>query len=197
MRHEIRLQGYAFSLRPIELTDAPLIVSLRSDPDRTRFVHRVPLDTAAQEAYLASYFERDGDYYFVVERNGADQGAAEGLIALYNLDPERRRAEWGRWVLRSGSLAAVESAWLIYRVGFDHLDLEQVYCHTVALNASVLSFHDKVGLARARRLEAFVELDGERHDVIEHVLDRAMWPDTSARLEDRAKRLASRLLASR
>jgi RimJ/RimL family protein N-acetyltransferase len=197
MRHDIQLAGHAFWLRPIELGDADLIVSLRSDRERTRYMHEVPLNVEAQATYLRRYFERPGDYYFVIERLGSTDQPAEGLVGIYNVDSEPRRAEWGRWILRPRSLGAVESAWLVYRVGFERLDLDQMYCHTLMENASALSFHDRAGLVRTRILPGFIELGGTRHDAVEHVLDRAAWPEVSGRLDSDAKRVAERLLSVR
>jgi RimJ/RimL family protein N-acetyltransferase len=195
MRHDIRLSGHAFGLRPIELDDAGLIVELRGDAKRTRYLHRVGLDVATQAEYLKRYLEREGDYYFVVERLGGQTNRAEGLISLYDLEPEAGRAQWGRWILRDGSLAAVESAWLIYRVAFEQLELNEVYCRTLSDNTEVLSFHDRAGSARSRRLEAFIEIDGRAHDAVEHALTRERWPQVCAKLERLAVPLARRLQA--
>ena len=193
MRHSIHMAGHAFRLRPIELADAPLIISLRSDADRTRYLHGVPLDVAAQEEYLNNYFSRPGDYYFVIQRLPAGGGGAEGLIGIYDVDTKLRCGSWGRWIVEPRSSAAIESAWLIYRIGFERLSLDQMYTHTLVENASVLSFHDRAGLIRRRRLDGYYELGGERCDAIEHVLTRDRWPATSINLERRAARLASRL----
>lgn len=195
MRHDIRLTGHAFALRPIELDDAGLIVALRGDAERTRFLHAIPLDVGAQTEYLERYFEREGDYYFVVERIGGETDRAEGLISIYDVDRDAARAEWGRWILRDGSLAAVESAWLIYRVAFERLELGQVYCRTLSENTEVLSFHDRAGLTRAGRHEGFIGTDGRAQDAIEHVLTREQWPRVCAKLERLAVPLARRLLA--
>jgi hypothetical protein len=148
---------------------------------------------AAQRKYLEGYFQRDGDYYFVIERLERGGGASEGLVGIYDVDERRRRAEWGRWVIQPQSLAAVESAWLVYRVGFELLHLESMYCRTLLRNAPVVSFHDRTGLERSRRIEAFCEIDGETCDAIEHLLSRERWPLTAQKLEPRAKRLAERL----
>jgi RimJ/RimL family protein N-acetyltransferase len=195
MRHDIGLTGHAFALRPIELDDAGLIVELRGDAERTRFLHPIPLDVARQAEFLERYFAREGDYYFVVERIGGEANRPEGLVSIYNLEPDVGRAEWGRWILRDGSLAAVESAWLIYRVAFERLGLNEVYCLTLIDSSEVLSFHDRAGLARARHLEGVVEIDGLPRDAIEHVLTREQWPQVCAKLERLALGLARRLQA--
>ena len=90
-------------------------------------MHRVSNDLEAQRRWLTGYFERPADYYFLIENRGT--GQREGTAGIYNLD--RIFAEWGRWIVRAGSLAALESACLIYRVGFEVLGLESIYCPTI------------------------------------------------------------------
>jgi RimJ/RimL family protein N-acetyltransferase len=196
MRHDIHLTGHAFTLRAIELGDASLIVNLRSDAERNRYLHRISLDVSDQTDYLAGYLTRGDDYYFVVDRVGPAPHP-EGLIAIYDVDSEHSRAEWGRWVIAEGSLAAVESAWLIYRVGFERLGLDEVYCRTLTENARTIAFHDRTGLERRGELDEPYEIDGREFAVTEHYLTRERWPEASARLERQAERLASRLTEAR
>jgi RimJ/RimL family protein N-acetyltransferase len=193
VRHNIHASGFGFELRPIELSDAPVLVRLRGDAERIRYMSRIPRNVEAQEEFLSRYFEREGDYYFVVERRGAEAEPAEGLIAIYDVDAEQRRAEWGRWVIAEQSLAAIESSWLLYQVGFEQLGLDEMYCHTLVDNTPVLSFHDRSGLKRHQELPGFYEIDGQPRDVVQHVLTRDRWPETSAQLANRAERLAQRL----
>ena len=174
MRHSIHIVGERYRLRPIELSDAALIVELRGDPERTRFLHPILLTIPAQQAYLERYFESPGDYYFVIERR--EDAASEGLIALYNIDAQTRAAEVGRWILRPGSPAAVETILLAYRVAFEILGVDEVYCRTLTENKRALSFQDSCGLQRRALLPGFVEWQGARQDGVEHVLTRARWP---------------------
>lgn len=192
MRHNHRLEGYAFALRPVELADAEFIVAVRtSAPERTRYLHPISPDVAAQRQWLEGYFARADDYYWVIERHeGAER---EGLIGIYDLDRATASAEWGRWVLRPGSLAAVESALLIYRAGFETLGLQALHCLTVAENLPVLSFHDSCGLARLATLERRYTLGDGAHDAVKHGCTRAEWPALRARLEPQAQRIAQRL----
>jgi RimJ/RimL family protein N-acetyltransferase len=191
MRHDYQLQGYAFRLRPVTDADAQLILDLRCDPELSRFLHRTPPARNAQLAWLSAYYDRPGDYYFVVERRR--DATPEGLIALYDTDAAAGTAEWGRWILKRGSLAAAESAWLIYRFAFEQLSLARVYCRTVADNAAVVSFHDACGVTHKRRLKQFFELQGHKHDAIEHEVDRQSWPEIAPKLEQPARAVARRL----
>lgn len=193
MRHDIRVEGSGFRLRPVVDSDAELILALRRDPELNRFLHPTPPMLDCQLEWLAAYYERSGDYYFVVER-GVD-GRAEGIVALYDLDDMNLVAEWGRWILRHGSLAAVESAALIYRCAFDRLALTAVYCRTVADNTSVVAFHDSCGCAERHVLHRHVELGDQIFDAIEHRVDRSNWRETvGPYLERLAARIATRVL---
>jgi len=186
MRHSLRIEGFRYGLRPIRTEDARFVVELRTDPELGAYLHRTSGRVEDQEAWLAAYFERAGDYYFIVEE--LKTGEPVGAIGLY--DSDGRQAEWGRWLIRKGSPAAVESALLIYRAAFEGLGLAEVYCRTVAQNAKVVSFHDSSGAERVATLEAHFELDGVVHDAVEHRVDRSRWDTMRPKLEFLARRLA-------
>ena len=143
MKHSITREGVGFRLRPVSLDDAAFIVELRTDPERAKHLHATSPKIEDQIAWTNKYFERDGDWYFVVEHIAS--GRKEGAIAIYNYDAAERTAEWGRWILRNGSLAASESAALIYDIGFDELDLASMYTNTEEVNEPVVSFHTSFG----------------------------------------------------
>lgn len=191
MQHDLAAQGYGCRIRPISTEDAPFVVVLRSDRERSKYLHPISLDARDEERWLRAYLNRAGDYYFVVER--LRDRRSEGTIGLYDLDERAGSAECGRWILRRGSFCAAASALLIYRVAFEALDLVRVRTRTVAENAAVVSFHDACGLARVAVLPGHFELDGQRVDAIEHVLAIERWPAVSQFLVDRAT-AASKLL---
>jgi RimJ/RimL family protein N-acetyltransferase len=191
LKHDLHIRGFAFGLRPITLEDAEFIVQLRSDPERTRFLHPVPLAVEAQRAYLKQYFDRENDYYFVIECHR--DNSREGLVGIYDVDLQERAGEWGRWILRPGSLAAVESALRIYEAAFEHLHLEQIYSHTFLDNRSVVSFHDHCGLSQRAVRRGYYTIQGRSYDAVEHVLNRCDWPHVRPLLEPRARMIAQRM----
>ncbi len=188
MRHGIVTEGAAYRLRPVRVDDAEFIYELRRDPWRNRYLHRGAESAEAQRRWLEEYFARPGDYYFIIEARAT--GCREGTAGIYNLDPEERTAEWGRWVVRPESLAAVESTCLVYRTVFEALDLDAVYCRTIAENSSALAFHDSFGLERRRVLPAYLEVEGCWLDAIESWLTRARWRELRADAETKAQRVA-------
>ena len=188
--HSLRLSGDRFRIRPVDLADAARILALRTDAKLARYLNPTSPSLAEQERWIEQYLERDGDFYFVVE--DASNGVFEGAIALYHCDRDSRQAEMGRWILRRGSLAAAQSALLVYQLAFDEVCLDRVYCQTVADNRSVVSFHRSCGLRESGRDLRVVLADGE-HQVVEQYVDRSNWAHVAATLR-RAAASADRLL---
>jgi RimJ/RimL family protein N-acetyltransferase len=191
MLHDIVLDGYAFRLRPVTDTDAEFILELRSDPGLNRYLHTTSGKLSDQLHWLEAYYGRQNDYYFVIER--IEGCAPEGVIAVYDIDTDKLTGEWGRWIVRPGSLAGVESAWLIYRCAFERLNLKSVYCRTVADNMQVVSFHDSCGIRNKKLLPEFFNIDNELYDAVEHCLNDFEWEPVNNRLA-RLAQLTSRRL---
>lgn len=171
MKHNLKKDGYAYRLRPIEMKDASFIIDVRLEDDgRNQFIHKISDDVSIQEKWLSSYFERENDYYFVLENKITS--TPEGVISIYNINNDKKTAEWGRWVIKKGSLGAVESVNLINKIAFEDLDLEKIYSKTVADNTSVVSFHDSIGAVRKVDKNEDIELEGRFYKVIEHQITK-------------------------
>ena len=188
MLHSISLTCVRYRLRPVTIEDASFIVALRTDELRNRFVHEISSRIEDQVAWLEGYFERAGDYYFIVEN--ADSSEPQGTIGLHDATSESDCTEWGRWILRRGSMAALESAWLIHEVGLSKLHLASLRSRTLAENRAVLSFLDSFGASRSNILEAHFTIRGEPKTVVEHRITAADWPKLRAQHYSTASRLA-------
>jgi len=188
VRHDLRLEGRAFRLRPVEPKDAGFIAALRRDPRAAGRLHPVSGLVDDQVAWIQAYLGRAEDWYWIVESRRSD--LPEGTLGLWRADDVPGRAQWGRWVLRAGSLAAPESALLLYRAAFEELGLRAVYCRTVAANRAVVSFHDRAGLDRAGVVTGAFQFGATPIDAVEHELTRDGWPATRAILEASAAAVA-------
>ena len=145
VKHSIRVEGEAFRLRPISTDDAAFIIKLRTDPELGKHLHATSPSVDDQIAWTRRYYERQGDWYFIVEQ--VSNGESHGAVAIYNYKAANTSAEWGRWILKRGSLAALESASLVYDAGFDRLGLTLMYSRTEDVNQHVVSFHTSLGSA--------------------------------------------------
>lgn len=189
MRHELVVAGPAFRLRPVELSDADTILQLRRDPERSRFLHETDPSAEAQRRWLEAYFARDGDYYWAIER--LSDGTVEGFVGIYDVDGDA--AEWGRWVLRPGSLAAPESVWLVYEAGLGRLGLRSMTLRVITGNAAVVAFHERYGVEWQRTLPGYARIGGVEHDAVEASMTPELWRTAGPQLHTTALRTAALL----
>lgn len=182
MKHNLSAEGFLYRLRPVKLSDARFIIDTRlEDAERNRFIHQISDDEDAQREWIERYFSREGDYYFVIENRLTKKG--EGLIGFY--DVQDGCAEWGRWVIKNDSLAAVESVDLLYQIAFEQVGLQELYCRTLKINEGVVSFHDSIGEKTRQILENHFEINGESFDAVEQYANRQIFYDEIKPLLDK------------
>src|SRR6185295_3444886 len=116
MQHTMHLEGCGVRLRPVRMEDAAFIVWLRNLDHVKGKVGDSATDEGAQRAWLERYFERQGDYYFIIETQG---GIAVGAYGIY--DVANASAESGRWVIRPEVPAAVPCAVVAFDACFGTL----------------------------------------------------------------------------
>lgn len=182
MRHSYVKEGAAFRLRPLQVEDSEFVVGLRTNPQLGRFLNATSLQDHL--AWLPRHYARPDDFYFIVESR--DTSEPQGAVALYD-EIAGEQAEWGRWIMRPGSLAAPESALLIYRFAFEDRRLKRAYCRTVAANERVVNFHSSSGLTTVSSLTDYF---GPGQDSIEQEATTATYPAIAERLEKVANRSA-------
>ena len=160
-------------LRPVRLADAAFIVWLRGQAHAKGKVGDSATDTAAQENWLRSYFERQGDYYFVIETIA---GLAVGAYGIY--DVAGNSAESGRWIIRPDVPAAIPSAMLAFEIAFGKLELAVLRVKTVATNRSMLSLNRKFGFRQTHIETAAQIIGGQPVDLVNFLLEAKDWPKT-------------------
>lgn len=191
MKHNYKLSESIFQIRPINNNDAEFTLMLRNDSKLNSYLNTTSNKISDQIAWLENYYKKRDDFYFVIERIKDER--PEGLIALYDIDYENKTAEWGRWILRTESMAAVESALMIYKFAFEELKLEKIYSRTVSLNEKTVSFHDSCGITNKKVLKDYFEFNGRRVDSIEHVVDKLTYVNVVNKLKNLSKLMARKL----
>jgi RimJ/RimL family protein N-acetyltransferase len=182
--HDVSARGDMFGLRPVTIEDAEFIVELRTDPKLSKFIHATSSSIEEQRKWLAEYLQRDNEWYFIVE---TFDKTPEGTICIYNFDQSKNQAEWGRWVLRNGSLSVLESAVLIYDTAFNQLRINRLYCHTESQNLPVISFHTTMGLQENGTVR------GPQGEIwTEQFMMAEDWPVLRAKVAPLIARLATR-----
>jgi RimJ/RimL family protein N-acetyltransferase len=173
----------------VKVADASFIVALRNDPRRAGFLHPVSSRLADQEEWIRSYETRPDDYYFVVEDMQSSE--PQGLVSVYNVEPAKQRAEWGRWILAPGSRAGLETIYLICRFSFETLGINELYGRILSTNQKVIGFNRMCGFKQRAVLNASYEYDGQKHDAVEVAMLKTDWITTGPRLARSAQNAAS------
>jgi RimJ/RimL family protein N-acetyltransferase len=170
VNHSLTISGYNTRLRPVKLADAEFILHLRTMPHVLGTVGDTLPEITEQRRWIESYLGTPNDYYFIIE---SMQGQPWGTVGIYNF--KETGAEWGRWILMPGILAALPSAVLVHKLAFDVLGLTELRGEVVGDNIKVLSFHrrlgsQQVGIARHSRM-----IQGKWADLVQFSMTRASW----------------------
>ncbi|QKJ36922.1 GNAT family N-acetyltransferase [Pseudomonas sp. MPDS] len=142
------LSSKSIRLRLIEESDAEFVLRLRLDENYNKYLSSVVADIDAQRSWIRSYkFDEaaGNQYYFIIERL---DGTRCGTVRIYDI--RENSFSWGSWILNEDKTrySAIESAFLIYEFGFDHLGFEKCHFDVRKENTKVISFHEKMGAYR-------------------------------------------------
>lgn len=138
------IRGRNVCLRSAAKEDAPFILELRLNPRLNRFIGQTDPSLEKQEEWIEQKRAQAGDYHLIIE---SPAGKPAGTIAVYDIDPAGKRAEWGRWVIREDAdfFVAFESAVLMYHFAFETLKLDELYFGVQNGNTKVKNFHTGFG----------------------------------------------------
>ncbi|HUA67544.1 MAG TPA: GNAT family N-acetyltransferase, partial [Candidatus Saccharimonadales bacterium] len=170
MRHALHTEGFGIRLRPVQVNDAAFIVWLRNQEFVKGRVGDSAFDVAGQRKWLESYFEREGDYYFVIE---TFDGVPLGTISLYGIIS--RYAEWGRYIIRPEVQAALPAAILSFDLAFETLEMRELLARCVSTNLLVHSLLKKYGFRQSETKKAGETIGGRPVDMIHFVLEAGDW----------------------
>lgn len=139
-----KIDGVQLSLRLVQPEDAQYIHGLRTDPTYNGHLSTVTGTVEDQRSWIEAYKTREAagsEYYFVIERK---DGVRCGVVRLY--DVSGGQFTWGSWILEHNKprKAALESALLIYRYGFEVLGLLRSVFDVRRGNEHTLAFHRRL-----------------------------------------------------
>ena len=81
MRHSVSKSAFGVCIRPVTMADAAYIVQLRTQPRVVGTVGDTSSDVEVQQQWINRYFDRDDDYYFIVEvLPAAPPNGGDGLL---------------------------------------------------------------------------------------------------------------------
>ena len=140
------IDGKRLRLRLVRPEDAAYIHTLRMDIRYNAHLSAVSGTIEDQRAWIVDYKLREAagtEYYYIIE-NRADDRAC-GVVRLYDFYGDQ--FTWGSWILDENKpkLAAPESAFLIYCIGFEILGCKRSVFDVRNQNERTLAFHRRFG----------------------------------------------------
>lgn len=139
------VEGPNLRLRLIEPDDAAYVCGLRTDPALNEHLSAVDGTVQDQRRWIEKYKEREArgdEFYFIIERH---DGMPCGTVRIYDITGES--FTWGSWILDGNkpSKAALESALLIYDIGFERIGCDYAVFDVRSDNTHTLAFHRRFG----------------------------------------------------
>lgn len=154
-------------LRLVEENDAAFILSLRLDEKYNKFLSSVSPNLKEQQKWIRQYKEDEKakkQFYFIIER--IDNNIPCGTVRIYDL--RKDSFSWGSWILNDNKTkyAALESAFLVYKFGFDGLGYKKSHFDVRKENIRVIAFHEKMGATRTSEDEENFYFEIQEVDVL-------------------------------
>lgn len=139
------LKSKTIRLRLVEESDAEFILKLRLDEKYNQFLSSVSPDLQSQKDWIKKYKNDEKikkQFYFIIERL---DNTPCGTVRVYDLKEDSFC--WGSWILNEDKTqyAALESAFLVYKFGFEMLGYKKSHFDVMKENKKVISFHIKMG----------------------------------------------------
>ena len=136
------VRGKNIYLREVTLNDAQFILNLRLDPAKGRHLSQTQPGVEKQQEFIRRYFQSQQDFYFII-CDWSDSPL--GTVRIYDIQNDSFC--WGSWILSAGapSIAAIESALLLYDFAFFSLHYKRTHFDVRKDNRKVIDFHLRMG----------------------------------------------------
>lgn len=127
------VKGRYVNLRSVEEEDAEYTLSLRKDPNLTKYIPKLEITLKQQVEWINKQRHTEGDYFFVVENKN---GEKVGVVGVYEI--QGNHAETGRVVIRGNAIESIEAQYLLYIFSFDILGMEYTTDYRMADNSPAI-----------------------------------------------------------
>ncbi len=146
-----KMIGVSLALRLIRTDDAEYVYGLRVNPKYNQHLSKVSGTVQDQIAWIENYKAREAEgleYYYIIERL---DGVRCGTVRLYDI--ASGAFTWGSWILdhNKTAKAALECAYIIYKIAFDELKLSEANFEVSVDNQNTIMFHNRFGAIETNR----------------------------------------------
>lgn len=185
MVYDGMIEGYTVNLRSVEERDAEVTFAMRSDPEKSRFIHAAKGTVEDQRRYIQRQRAIPDDYLFLVEDK---QGNPIGMKGIYNYDAEKNVIETGRYIGFGSQAQNIEALYLSFDFAFDILHVNEIVMSALEINSVMLGIQRRFGVVETHRV--FNENFG--CDSIYSVLTKSAYAISRPKVDSLVKRFADR-----
>lgn len=143
------IEGLTVRLRSIEERDAEATFRMRSDKEKSRFVHSAKGTVDDQLAFIRNQRKKEGDYLFVIEDLC---GKLIGMKGVYGYDPVENVVETGRFMNFGSQVQGTEALYLSFDFAFDVLGVDKIIMSALENNVNMRGMQDKFGVVITHRV---------------------------------------------
>ncbi len=172
------ISGENVDLVEISREHFDVIIEWRNDPDIKNYFYTTDAFTyERQERWYAKYVNDETDMTFMIV---AKTGIVLGMAGLYNIDNQRRTAEFGRLLIGAqryrGAGFGKEACRMLLSLAFECLNLKQVYLSVYDWNVKAVGLYDALGFTIKEKQILNEEKDKDRkQSILKMVLDSERW----------------------
>ena len=163
------LAGAGFTLRELELSDAPSLLAMLTTEEVTRFISPPPTTVEGFERFITwTRQQRAAGQYICFAVVPAGMNAAVGLFQVRSLSPDFSTAEWG-FALGSefwGTGLFVEGARLVIEFSFDTVGIHRLEARASVENGRGNGALRKLGAVQEGVLRRAFLRNGRYHDQV-------------------------------
>lgn len=185
MVYEKVIQGKTVRMRAVEESDAEVTFKMRSDPEKSRYIHAAQGTAEDQRNYIKRQREKAGDYLFLVEDLN---GNPIGMKGIYDYDPVKNTVESGRFIGYGTQVQNIEALVLSLDFAFDVLGVAVVTMSALENNTGMVSIQKKFGVEFTHR----DKLPGMEEYSLFSILTKERYAETKPGIDKLIERFAGR-----
>ena len=168
----MQIFGKTIFLRNILIKDSKFLVSLRKKKNISKYLNNPPKNIKHQLIWIKKNIKDKTTRDFIIFNKNKEK---IGTIALNNIDYEKRKAEWGRWICLGNSLQSVESFLLLSKFSFDHLKLKHIYSLTNFKNVKVINFQIRSGGRYSGFIKNKYLIRGKKTHAVKYIFNKKFY----------------------
>ena len=179
------IKGKTVRLRSVEEKDAEVTFRMRSDPEKSKYIHQMKGTVDDQKLFIRRQRELPNDYLFLIEDL---QGNPIGMKGVYNFNKEKNEVETGRFIGFGSQVQNIEALMLSFDFAFDILKVNRIIMSALENNSVMLGIQNRFGVKYTYRDRS----EGFDYDNVHSVLTKEAYSITRPRIESLIDRFANR-----